>query len=184
MSVDTKSLKIGDLSLNKGIIRKNISMFAWDGVQQCEPEICPVTHMCKYSKEGKCSVQLNYLRALYKAILGNYSYLDEMMLFKIGMQIIPLYVQLVKMQMLELSLDRPIYETDKGAVLPHPIYKEIRETLKAIHVMWKDLDLSFSFNKKPSMGKEKDGGDIEHGDPNYYKKISSEDVGDQKGVVR
>jgi hypothetical protein len=181
-------LKIGELNLDKGLVRKDVSLFAWDGVQECNPQICPVEDMCAYIKRGKCAVQMNYLKALYGAILGTYSYLDDVMLFKIGMQVIPLYVQLIKLQMVELSLESPIYTTEKGTIMPHPIYKEIRETLKAIHVMWKDLDLSFSFNKglslkKPGADGIIDTGDPERGDPTYYEKISK-DTTSMKGIVR
>jgi hypothetical protein len=180
--------KIGDLNLEKGMVRSGVTMFAWDGVQECNPTTCPATEICGYIHRGKCAVQMNYLRALYGAILGTYKYLDDVVLFKIGMQIIPLYVMLVKMQITELSLDSPIYNTDKGAILPHPIYKEIRETLKAIHVMWKDLDITFEFGQKPNF-RQKTGdaptetGDPERGDPTYYKKLVEESKS-QKGVIR
>jgi hypothetical protein len=187
MSNVSSGLKIGDLTLEKGIVRKDVSMFAWDGVQMCDPDICAVVDRCGYIKRGKCAVQMKYLEALYNAILGTYKYMDDVMLFKIGMQIIPLYVQLVKMQMLELSLTSPIYTTDKGAVLPHPVYKEIRETLKTIYTMWKDLDLSFTFNAKPEFKRpsssETGSGDDVNGDPNYYKRMTS-DNGSMKGVIR
>lgn len=182
-------LVIGDLTLEKGLVREGVSLFAWDGVQECDPHQCPVTEKCGYIKRGKCAVQMTYLKALYKSILGTYAYLDDAMLFKIGMQIIPLYVQLVKMQMVELSLQSPVYETDKGAILPHPVYKEIRETLKAIHIMWKDLDLAFTFpgkiKTKPAKdGEEEDTGDLEKGDPNFYEKMLKQAGKSMKGVTR
>jgi hypothetical protein len=181
---------VGELALDKGqIANRKMSLFALDTVQDCDHNRCPIEEKCSYQKFGKCSVQMKYLEALYGAILGTYGkYLDEAMLFKIGMQIVPLYVMLVKMQMVEMSLDGPTYETEKGAVLAHPIYKEIRETLKTIHTMWKDLDLSFSFGQKPDPGGGTptvpgDTGDVERGDPTYYERISKENVS-RKGIVR
>jgi hypothetical protein len=127
-------------------------------------------------------VQVKYLESLYTSVLGTYHYLDEAMLFKIGMQIIPLYVQLVKLQIVELSLTSPTYVSYKGTVMVHPIYKEIRETLKTIHIMWKDLDLSFNFQKKP--GLEPDGKeDYITGDPTFYKKLIDGNES-QKGIIR
>ena len=189
--MDVSNLTIGDLNLAKGTVRTGVTLFAWDGVQECNHEICPVSEMCSYIKRGKCAVQMDYLKTLYNAILNTYPYLDNVMLFKIGMQVIPLYVMLVKMQMVELSLDGPTYTTEKGAILPHPIYKEIRETLKAIHTMWKDLGLSFQFGKNPELRNppnttgaiEASTGDNERGDPTYYKRISEDDTS-QKGVLR
>lgn len=198
MNADVSNLKIGSLILDKGLIRENVTMFAWDGIQQCtggevdpnnmdDPFLCPVNHLCSYIKRGKCAVQVKYLEALYGSILGTYSYLDEPMLFKIGMQLIPLYVQLVKLQIVELSLHGPTYLTDKGTILIHPIYKEIRETLKTIHVMWKDLDLTLTFNKKPNL-KDPSAVDLPaeisgRSDPAFYKRLT-EDNTSMKGVIR
>jgi hypothetical protein len=78
-----------------------------------------------------------------------------------------------------------MYTTDKGTILPHPVYKEIRETMKTIHVMWKDLDLAFSFAGKANPVK-KDGAEIDYekGDPTYYKRMIADGSGSQKGIIR
>ena len=195
MNADVSNLKIGSLTLEKGEVRKDVKMFAWDGIPLCTggifevnpddpnpPVICPVNHLCTYIKRGKCAVQVKYLESLYSSVLGTYHYLDEAMLFKIGMQIIPLYVQLVKLQIVELSLHSPTYMSDIGTVMVHPIYKEIRETMKTIHIMWKDLDLAFSFQKKPALDPSKEV-ENERGDPAFYKKLIGDNTS-QKGVIR
>ena len=184
MNSITDSLKIGELTLNKGTVRKDVQMYAWDAIRECTEMRCPVFNMCTYIKRGKCAVQVKYLEALYQSILSNYKYLDEMMLFKIGMQIVPLYIQLVKMQIIEMSLESPMTFTEKGFVM-HPVYKEIRATLTTIHSMWKDLDLCFDFAKKPdpSGSSVVDTGDAERGDPQYYKSISESQIS-RKGVIR
>ena len=181
-------LKIGELALEKGFVRKDVVMFAWDGIRDCSVEQCPVVAMCGYLKRGKCAVQVKYLDTLYNSILGTYKYLDEAMLFKIGMQIVPLYVQLMKMQIVELSLESPMMVTEKGGLVVHPIYREIRSTLVAINGLWKDLDLTFAFSGKPnptvSGGSSSDlPGDNEKGDPGYYKTITSNPVS-MKGIIR
>ena len=200
--MDTSNLKIGSLTLDKGTIRKDVKMYAWDGIQECNGGIvdtedemammnrCPVADICTYIKRGKCAVQVKYLESLYSSILGTYTYLDEPMLFKIGMQVIPLYLQLVKLQIVELSLRSPTYTSDKGTIMIHPIFKEIRETMKTIHIMWKDLDLSFTFGKKPGLRDGEDPRvieanqkDYERGDPNFYKRLT-EGNESQKGVIR
>jgi hypothetical protein len=200
--MDISNLKIGSLTLEKGTIRKDVKMFAWDGIQECtggavDPtdmnavvNQCPVTDMCTYIKRGKCAVQVKYLETLYSSILGTYTYLDEPMLFKIGMQIVPLYLQLVKLQIAELAVRHPTYLSDKGTVMVHPIFKEIRETMKTIHIMWKDLDLTFSFGQKPGLRSGEDPKAVEvatqnyeHGDPTFYKRLI-ENNDSQKGVIR
>ena len=200
--MDTSNLKIGSLNLEKGTIRKDVKMFAWDGIQECNGGLvdidddqammnrCPVADICTYVKRGKCAVQVKYLESLYSSILGTYTYLDEPMLFKIGMQVIPLYLQLVKLQIVELALRHPTYISDKGTIMIHPIFKEIRETLKTIHIMWKDLDLSFTFGQKPGIRNgvdpktiEAGAKDYEHGDPSFYKRLTAGNES-QKGVIR
>jgi len=181
---DIKRLSIGDLSIAKGEIRDGVILYAWDSVPDCSVSDCIVFDKCKYIKQGRCAVQLHYLQALYGAILGTYSTLDDAMLFKIGMQIVPLYAHLIKLQMVELSLDSPIEHTDKGTPYVHPVYKEIRETMKTIFVMWKDLDVTFSYSFKPALKPgEETAVDFERGDPTYYKRIT-EDNKSMKGVVR
>ena len=195
MIADISNLNIGSLKLDKGLVRKDVKMFAWDGIRECNGgsdteghnpnDVCPANNLCSYVKRGKCAVQVKYLESLYSSILSSYSYLDEAMLWKIGMQIIPLYVQLVKMQIVELSLGSPAYTSDKGAVIMHPVYKEIRETMKTIHIMWKDLDLAFNFKERPKLGcAEEEKKSYEQGDPQFYKKLISSDNGSQKGVIR
>lgn len=178
---------IGELQLNKGEVRKGVTLFAWDGVQDCNPERCPVLNKCTYQKEGKCQVQTQYLDNLYQAITTTYKYLDQVMLFKIGTQIIPLYAHLMKLKIVELSLTSPMTVTSKGGLVIHPVYKEIREVLKTIAVMWKDLDLTFetSLNPDPTGSATPAQGkrDFEKGDPTYVKRMSERQIS-RKGVIR
>lgn len=179
---------IGDLTLSKGEIREGVTLHAWDGVQECDPDTCPLLERCPHNHSGKCAVQTQYLELLYSAINKTYKYLDEAVLYKIGMQIVPLYSQLMKMQMIELSLTTPMIWSAKGQLMIHPVYKEIRDTLKTIAVMWKDLHLTFEFSGKPGVHAASAGGgsftgDFEKGDPEYYKRISQE-TGSRKGIIR
>lgn len=175
---------IGDLTLSKGEIREGVTLHAWDGIQECDPETCPLLDRCPYEHSGKCSVQTQYLELLYSAINKTYKYLDEAVLYKIGMQLVPLYTQLMKMQMVELTLTTPLIWSAKGQLMIHPVYKEIRDTLKTIAVMWKDLHLTFEFSGKPGLSLSASSGkDFEKGDPNYYKRIS-EESGSRKGIIR
>lgn len=180
--------KIGNLELDKGIVRKGVSLYAWDGIRECTNLECPVVDQCKYVHCGKCAVQVEYIQTLYNTILNTYSYLDETMLFKIGMEIVPLYVHLIRLQIIELSLNTPIVFSEKGNIGIHPVYREIRETMKAIGSMWKNLEISFEFGEKLKLsGKKKSGNgnapDFEKGDPEFYKRISSEGTS-RKGVIR
>jgi hypothetical protein len=177
--------KIGTFDLDKGNVRANVKMFAWDGIRECDPHECPMVDECAYPHKGKCAVQVQYMQALYTAILNTYSFLDEAMLFKIGIELIPLYVQLSRLQIIELSLASPVYQTKVGPSI-HPVYREIRDTLRAIQSMWKGLEMSFTFGEKLNLHHKGDGKkkvDLENGDPDFYKKISQEGAS-RKGVIR
>lgn len=179
----TKSIEtnFGEMQLDKGNVRKDVKLFAWDAIRDCSPDDCPVSSKCKYIKRGKCAVLSLYLKALYEAILSNYKTLDSVSLFKVGMQIVPLYLQLAKMQLLEMSLTSPVYVSDKGTVMSHPVYREIRDTMKTITIMWKDLDLTFTFLGKPEVDLDSDKSTA--GDPNFYDNIVNSGKS-QKGVIR
>jgi hypothetical protein len=127
---------------NKGEIRKGIELFAWDGIQDCANEECIVFNKCQYLKRGKCAVHVSYIKQLTDTICISYKYLDEMQYFKIGMQIIPLYSHLLRLKLLEMSIQSITFENNKGIKFIHPVYKEIRQTLIAIHMMWKDLEMT------------------------------------------
>lgn len=168
-----------DLELRKGEVRDGIMLFGWDAVQNCHPSTCPVRDRCVTKKKEKCVVQMQYLETVVGSILKRYKYLDETTLFKIGMHLLPLYSHLCRLKILEMtreSVDDITYTTPKGMIVVHPVYKEIRETLKAIHVMWRDLDLgSTPPDVKPQNGNgDSDEGDNEHGDPSYYKQIENQ----------
>ena len=127
---------------NKGEIRKGVELFAWDGIQECQEEDCIVYEKCEYLKRGKCAVHVSYIKQLTDTICVSYKYLDEMQYFKIGMQIIPLYSHLLRLKLLEMSLPNIVFENNKGVKFIHPVYKEIRQTLITIHMMWKDLEMT------------------------------------------
>jgi hypothetical protein len=173
------SEKIGEMDIQKGNVREGVTLFSWDIVQSCQSN-CPVYNRCQFEKGGKCLVQVDYLKAFYQTIFSTYQFLDEVMTFKLGVQIVPLYMQLCRLQLLEMSITSVMVPTPQGEKI-HPVYKEIRETLKTIHIMWKDLELAFTFNYKPNLGD--DVNKSETGDRSYYKQMSQEDT-NKKGVIR
>jgi len=175
-------LRIGELNLDKGKIRKDVRLFAWDSIRVCNPDECPVSHICTYIKQGRCAVLVQYIKVLYDSILSNYKTLDDVSLFKVGMQIIPLYLQLAKLQLVEMGLHTPLQTTEKGMMVAHPVYREIRETMKTISAMWRDLEITInSFGLvDPSRGSASD--DL-NGDPSYYDKMTKNNL-PQKGVIR
>jgi hypothetical protein len=166
--------------LNKGMVRDNKQLIAWDCVQTCDTEICPIGNTCVYVKKigDKCSLQLTYLQALTDMVFSTYRYLNDDALFKIGMHIIPLYSQLCRQKIVEKSVVSLTYLDTKGNIKIHPIYKEIRETMKILTVMWKDLGIYAVPNPDtPSIGKSG------FGDSGHYEAISA-NADNKRNIIR
>jgi hypothetical protein len=73
----------------------------------------------------------------------------------------------------EASISDPVNTTAKGLVQIHPIYKEIRETLKSILMISRDLHL-FVNNVIIDPEFTLDDRDDVNGSRNHYKQISLE----------
>lgn len=179
---------LGNIDLEKGVIREGHKLFAWDSIQDCKESDCCVAHRCNYLRKGKCGLQTAYIKTLTNTICGSYKYLDDMQYFKIGMHIIPLYSHLLRLKLLEMSLSDVVYETAKGVKFIHPVYKEIRQTLITIHMMWKDLDINPGVPPIPDPSGEEFGGksspDFVNGDRTYYKRLMEDKSSSRKGKIR
>ncbi len=168
---------IGNLDLEKGFIREGHKLFAWDAVQECQKENCVVASRCNYLRVGKCGLQVSYLKTLTDTICSTYKYLDDIQYFKIGMQIIPLYSHLLRLKLLEMSITDIVYTNAKGIKFIHPVYKEIRQTLSTIHLMWKDLEINPGIPSIPNPSSSEEETMLEdtrllNGDPTYYQKLT------------
>jgi hypothetical protein len=95
--------------------------------------------------------------------------------------------------MLELTVREIVYETEKGSRLVNPIFKEIREVLKAIHIMWKDVGMPPPVTPDPKtkpkaaeakvVEEGKDTGNEMEGDRQHIERITARPL-DRKGVIR
>lgn len=173
-------LNIANDSLNKGLVRDNKSLIAWDCVVSCDFEQCPIANTCVYKKnEGdKCKLQVEYLQAFTNMIFSTYRYLNDDMLYKVGMQLIPLYSMLCRQKIVEKSVGQLAYFDAKGIVRIHPIYKEIRETMKVIAVISKEIGFTEILNPDlPRVGREG------FGDINHYEEISK-NADNKRNVIR
>ena len=172
---------LGGLDLDKGEVRPGHSLFAWDAIQDCAKENCPIYEECNYPKKNKCAVQERYVTVLCKTIVRTYKWLDDVQLTKIGVQILPLYSHLVRLKIIEkgVALEGIVLVNPKGIKYIHPIFKEIRQTLLMINQMWRDLlirpiNLMTPDPSDPSADLNPDNDPrIIDGDPNYYKNLVS-----------
>lgn len=130
--------------------RKTIKFVAWDVIDDCKGDECPATKHCKYVKVGQCSAMNAYLRAFYAVILRNYEgVITEPELFQVGMGMSPLYKILCKLKIEEAGVDEVVQQDEKGNLKVHPIYREIRETIKTLNLLWRELGYK---GRAPSTG--------------------------------
>lgn len=126
---------------------KNDTFPVWTAIQECEGHSCVSAAICPYfypetEHERKCVVQMKYLKEVEKMILENLAEdMDDFELFRIGMQIIPLYKQLARFKILEMSIgSSEIPEmTKSGTTKIHSLFKEIREVIKSIDAAWREI---------------------------------------------
>ena len=163
---NTFRLKQGELSPLKGTFHGEFSLYAWDAVDDCLQAQCPIVAMCDYEKKGKCTVQNQYVRSVTRMIFANYaSKLDEPTFYEIGMHIVPLYKQLCKLLIYEMSVENVVRTTNQGGRQVNPIYKEIRATIQLLHKMWRELGLG---SMAPAPGKPNPK---EPTDDDYYDRL-------------
>ena len=173
--------KLGNLDLDKGDIRTGHKLIVWDAVQDCIRERCPIYSKCDYPKKDKCTVQVRYIETLILTVKNTYKYLDDVQLAKVGLHLIPLYSHLVRLKIIEKSIETNniVQTTNKGMRYIHPVFKEIRQTLQEINMMWRDLTIA-PLNLTPPDPEDVDepvkGDDprLVDGDPLYYKRMAAQ----------
>ena len=141
--------RVGKTLMKRGILDEK-PLIQWDAVMECQQERCPIVDLCDYytpdsrrnnAAVQRCLVQTTFLRSLIKMIYNMHSELDEEQLYKIGTHLVPLYKGLARLYVQELGVDTPVITNDRGTKSMHPVFREIREQLKAITMMWKDIGL-------------------------------------------
>jgi len=146
----------------------------WDTVKDCNEEECLLVKECLYDRksnengsEGKCKMQGHFLRTMMDIVLDNLpaERCTEYSLQKIGLNLLPLYKQLVSLQMLEQTLD-DITIGDGDKVKIHPVYKEIRIVTKDIDKCLRSLgiDINVTADGKKAV-------DSATGDSDYYDEM-------------
>lgn len=171
-------------TLQKGQIREGQQLVAWDCVPDCDIDACPLGNTCTYQhKSNKCALQTEYLQSFIDMTLRTYRSISEDDMFKIGMHIIPLYSNLCRMKIVEKGLREVTYIDAKGNPKVHPVFKEIREIIKVITSLWKDM----GFLKIPNPNLPNPtafvGGREGFGDPNHYASLT-QDATNKRNVIR
>lgn len=137
--------KLVDADKCKDNTQKTVAM--WDAIGMCPQNAqCPLHLDCPYlpkilerAQVAKCAIQEHYVKYVYYNLVErNIHELDQAQLDQIGFLLLPLYVHLIKFKMIEysLNLNNDIISVSRmGVKSVHPIYKEIRETIRNISTM-------------------------------------------------
>lgn len=168
---------VGDIGARKGMVDAKKILLTWDAIPPCQDEQCPAHHMCgRYQHKGKCTVMLSYMKGIGTVLLREYKdVMTDEDLIKIGLHLLPLYRNLCKLKIEELGVRRVLNTNMQGNYVVNPIYREIRDTIKTIETVWKNLALPAPMNGKGnggSGGKKPPLRDPEiYGDPEYYESL-------------
>lgn len=143
LSQDYKA-KFGTLTMRRGRDDDRKELFSWEPIPECIDKDCPLRDKCKFVKRGEyCQVAAGIVRSAAISIISNYGKkLNNAMRNRIGQHLMPLYAQLAKHSIYEASLNTPHFVDNKGNHKIDPVYKEIRETIRAIDMQWKNIGLN------------------------------------------
>lgn len=126
----------------KGKTKLGHRMIALDAVRECVGEECPVYDQCPYTKNGKCTVERGYLEAVMNSLYEMVGRdMNQELLNKITLHLLPLFHQLVRFQIFAYSVSEVCYTTARGLLKMHPVFKEIRETIRAIEATQKSMGI-------------------------------------------
>ncbi len=141
--------------------KEDFYLVAWDFAYDCTYEDCVLFDKCEYVKKKvmqrenrnpkyipfskKCLMQQRYLRNIIYSFVEKMQYakkLEQECVIKLGFHLIPLYAHLFKFKVLEQTNSEILMTTARGDQKINPIYKEIREIIKTITSVWKDIGSS------------------------------------------
>jgi len=165
---------------------------SWSPVTHCDDR-CLIYDDCEYIKKGKCSLERAYMNGIFYNIInpditkGIADQLTDIELQRVGIHLIPLYHQLIKMKKEAYAVSDMSYINKQGGISIHPVFKEIRDILKSISAEIKDLKLNEKWERKfgkAGGGLASGGASIEElmekGDPLFYESLSAEPVKKKK----
>lgn len=161
-----------EFKLVKGKSAGGVDIAIIEYAQRCDPSTCPIGADCAAIGGDKCQLHKDFLRHIIKMV---YKYEEDGLLsphalHTAGILIIPLYTHLFKFYLVEMGSSSPVMYGK--SVYIHPIYREIRNTIKTIQDMWASIGLSKNLAPLPTIPT---GG--------YYELISGGSVAEEGGVV-
>lgn len=170
----------------------DIQVILFTAVRPCSMERCPIFDLCPYTKAPnvKCKVEITYLDALFKSLLNiSQGEVSQEMMNKYTLHILPLHQMLIKFKIYAYSIEETFYTTRTGNIVVHPVFKEIRNTIRQIESSLSNMGIDKEYSRFIGLsgrGKGKDPSN--YGDPDYWNSWKDEldaDIlpdGPRKGV--
>ena len=176
----TARKKIGDVGIHKGSLVKEVGkdqekvkipLAMWDVIPECDDTNCPIADLCDFDGHGKCEVRTKYMTHVVESVLESKETFSAVDMLQIGMSIVPLYSQLVRFKM-ESATTTVTYTTSRGVVKIDPIFAEIRNTIKLISDLLRNVGVAET--DQPS--------NPQNGDGDYYDTLF--EVKDANGLKK
>ena len=169
------------LVLRKGVLFddedpdfKPITLYSWDVVPFCQFTKCPAFKYCDYNKgiDIKCAAHITYMKHVLQILVFNNPMIDDMVVFRIGSELMPLYSMLFTFFLNQLGVEDSFWIKNNKPYV-HPVYKEIRETIKLISTARQKMGIPDSLNVNTSPKQIFGGGSPgnDHGNPEALKKM-------------
>lgn len=167
-------------------VEEDTSWIGLDIIRPCSGKDCPLTDVCKFKQGGLCGAEQSYLRSVVDSIVKTLppKSVDQLLLNKISLHLLPLYHQLMILKMETYSLKSVAYTNNQGSKKIVPHFKEIREIIKAIETTQKSMGLGDEYLRAKNMrGKLQDVGPDSSapsldGQENYYDTLFEKDKHD------
>ena len=173
------SAKLKKIYAERGEYQDSVSLVLWDICTACTDDRCPVVDRCTYTKNGPCSMEVQYLNAVSGPVVRMLQDpaippLTEIEFLDFGLKYLPLCHDLVRIKKAILVLDSVLTESSQG-IKVHPLFKEKRDIIKAIENLHITDVLRKKFRnlKNVSPGYSSDEMD-EWGDPDLAEELEQE----------
>ena len=158
-------------------LEKELKIIMFDAVQNCRTTECPIYDKCPYTKDPmvRCSVETTYLKAIRESLWEDVGIkMTQDLLNKIGLHLIPLYHQLIRLQIYAYSITDVHYFTPRGQLRINPVFKEIRDTIRTIESTQKSMGMENEYlNAMNDVRDDLRGlkkANPDHGDPDYMNR--------------
>lgn len=143
----------GKIALNAGYVDGKRLMYIAQA-PRCDRESCPIGEECPSSRKHKtkCLVIRDFAMNLFFDLVdpetGLGDVLSQIQINRIGVHLIPLYLQYIRFFIETINLEKTYYEDNQGRKYVWPQFKALREARTAIKAELNDLKIDALWERK------------------------------------